>query len=45
METTKKQPVYPSKTLLQGHIYTKGADVQDTWRKFGWKPTKKGSKK
>jgi len=39
-----KQPTYPTKTLLQGKVYTRHTDVQATWRAFGWKPTKKQQK-
>ncbi len=43
------KPTLPTKTLLQGHkVSLYHTDVQQTWRKFGWKPTKhtaKGSRK
>lgn len=33
-----RKPTLPSQTLLQDKPYTRGADVQATWRKFGWVP-------
>ena len=42
-----KTPTLPTKTLLQGKVYHRHTDVQETWRKFGWiKPvkTQKGNK-
>lgn len=28
----------PSQSLLTGKPYARGADVQATWRRFGWVP-------
>ena len=35
--TTTRAPVYPS-TPLREFKWTSGADVQATWRKWGWTP-------
>ena len=41
MESTNaKGKVYPVRTLLEGKPYTRHTDVQETWKAFGWKPTK-----
>ena len=38
MQLNTPVPVTPTQTLLQGKPYQRGADVQATWRKFGWVP-------
>lgn len=38
-EEKKKKPVSPLATDLNStFVYQSGADVQKTWRKFGWTP-------
>jgi hypothetical protein len=36
-ETNARKPVYPS-TSIKDFKWTSGADVQATWRKWGWTP-------
>lgn len=38
MQSNTPQPTLPPQTLLQGKPYQRGADVQATWRKYGWVP-------
>jgi hypothetical protein len=38
MQSNAPQPTLPPQTLLQGKPYQRGADVQATWRKYGWVP-------
>lgn len=47
MKRNAKKRTEPTQTLLEGKPYQRGADVQATWRKFGWVPPseKKGGQK
>lgn len=38
MQTNAPKRTEPTQSLLNGKPYQRGANVQETWRKFGWIP-------
>lgn len=38
MQSNAPRPTVPNQSLLQGKLYQRGADVQTTWKRFGWTP-------
>lgn len=44
MQTNAPKRTEPTQSLLNGKPYQRGADVQATWKRFGWTPPSEKAK-